>query len=426
MAVPILMPALSPTMTEGNLARWTKKEGEKVSPGQVIAEIETDKAIMEMEAVDSGTIGKILINDGTSGVKINTLIAILLEDGDQPDVIQKVIDQYNTAYEKQTTSTQTATHKKEVKDVSTQLKPTPISITTQERIYASPLARRIAKQNSLKLSSLTGSGPYGRIIKSDVLDALTNSSLITGSTISGTAHYGRNQKEFEKISVSSVRKVIAKRLLESKQTIPHFYVNISCELDTLLNLRKQINDAAPKKDGKPSYKVSVNDLIIKATAKAIQLVPVVNSSWDGDHIIQYNNIDISVAVSTDCGLITPIIKNADQKSIVAISEEMKSLAIKARTNKLTLEEFQGGSFTISNLGMYGIDKFNAIINPPQSCIMAVGAGTEKTVIHNNKIEIATVIEITLSCDHRVIDGAVAAEFINAFKKFIENPVLMLI
>ncbi|CAG7589517.1 MAG: pyruvate dehydrogenase complex dihydrolipoamide acetyltransferase [Candidatus Midichloria sp.] len=421
MAIPILMPALSPTMTEGNLTKWLKKEGDKVSPGQIMAEIETDKAIMEMEVVDSGIIGKILVPEGTSEVKINALIAVLLEEGESPDAIQTIIDQYSSSAIQITPTAQQ-------QEVSLISHPAPAH-QKSERVFISPLAKRIAEQNNIELSSVSGSGPYGRIIKSDILKFVENREAYGEATKTmspAASNYGRNPKEFEKSTVTGVRKVIAKRLLESKQTIPHFYVTISCELDNLLTLRKQINDSTKEINGKPIYKVSVNDLVIKATAKAMQLVPVVNSSWDNDHIIQYNNIDISVAVSTDGGLITPIIRNADQKSIVEISEEMKNLAYRARTNKLKPEEFQGGGFSISNLGMYGIDKFDAIINPPQSCIMAVGAGIEKPVVKNGKIEIATVMEITLSCDHRIIDGAVAAEFVNAFKKFIENPVLMLI
>ncbi|WHQ46574.1 MAG: pyruvate dehydrogenase complex dihydrolipoamide acetyltransferase [Candidatus Midichloria sp.] len=426
MAIPVLMPALSPTMTEGSLTKWLKGEGDEVSPGQIMAEIETDKAIMEMEAVDSGIIGKILIPEGTNEVKINTLIAVLLEEGEGIDAIQTIIDQYSGGTV-QAQASPTAP-KQEIPLSSNQSIES--SSKEQERVFASPLAKRIAEQTNVSLSSISGSGPCGRIIKSDILK-FVESSRATGSTFKTTAiasfsGYECNPKEFEKVPVAGVRKVIAKRLLESKQTIPHFYVTISCELDNLLSIRKQINDAAIEKDGKPIYKVSVNDLVIKATAKAMQLVPVVNSSWDNDNIIQYNNVDISVAVSTDGGLITPIIRNADQKSIVAISEEVRSLSIRARANQLKSEEFQGGGFSISNLGMYGINKFDAIINPPQSCIMAVGAGIKKPVVKNGKIEVATVMEITLSCDHRIIDGAVAAEFANAFKKFIENPILMLI
>lgn len=426
MAIPVLMPALSPTMTEGSLTKWLKGEGDEVSPGQIMAEIETDKAIMEMEAVDSGIIGKILIPEGTNEVKINTLIAVLLEEGEGIDAIQTIIDQYSGGTV-QAQASPTAP-KQEIPLSSNQSIES--SSKEQERVFASPLAKRIAEQTNVSLSSISGSGPCGRIIKSDILK-FVESSRATSSTFKTTAiasfsGYECNPKEFEKVPVAGVRKVIAKRLLESKQTIPHFYVTISCELDNLLSIRKQINDAAIEKDGKPIYKVSVNDLVIKATAKAMQLVPVVNSSWDNDNIIQYNNVDISVAVSTDGGLITPIIRNADQKSIVAISEEVRSLSIRARANQLKSEEFQGGGFSISNLGMYGINKFDAIINPPQSCIMAVGAGIKKPVVKNGKIEVATVMEITLSCDHRIIDGAVAAEFANAFKKFIENPILMLI
>jgi len=423
MAIPILMPALSPTMTEGNLAKWSKKEGDKVAPGQIMAEIETDKAIMEMESIDFGTIGKILVQEGANGVKINTLIAVILEEGEGNEAIQAVIEKYSGG--SNSLNTAPSASNELINNISNTAKELEKPTNTGQRIIISPLAKKIAEQNNVDFLQIKGSGPHGRIVKNDITEFLeknTNNTTIAA----GAACYGRNTKEFEKLAVSGVRKIIAKRLLESKQSIPHFYVTLSCQLDSLLEFRKQINDAAEAKEGKPLYKISVNDLIIKASAKALVLVPIVNSSWDNDNIIQYNNVDISIAVSTDGGLITPIIRNADQKGVIAISQEMKSLASKARANKLKPEEFQGGGFSISNLGMYGIDKFDAIINPPQSCIMAVGAGIEKPVVKDGNIEIATVMEITLSCDHRIVDGAVAAEFGNAFKKFIENPLLMLI
>ena len=416
MAVPLLMPALSPTMTEGNLAKWSKKIGDKIAPGDIVAEIETDKAMMEMEAVDAGVMAKILVPEGSSGVKINTLIAVISESGDSDDAVEAIIKKYSAG------SSVTASPLKVEEPKVTIATPDHSVDSSAARVFASPLAKRIASQNNVPLGQIQGSGPYNRVIKADVESFIANSSVSITPAIVGA---GRNAQEYTVLPISSVRKVIAKRLLESKQTIPHFYVTSSCQIDELMAARKTINDAAEQKDGKPSYKLSVNDFVIKAVAKAMKLMPIVNSSWTDSGILQYNNVDISIAVSTDGGLITPIVKNADQKSIVDISEEMKGLAVRARANKLKPEEFQGGGFSISNLGMYGIKTFDAIINPPQSCIMAVGAGIETPIVKNGKIEVATVMEIRLSCDHRIIDGAVAAEFANLFKKFIENPILML-
>jgi pyruvate dehydrogenase E2 component (dihydrolipoamide acetyltransferase) len=417
MTIEILMPALSPTMKEGNLANWLKNEGDVIEAGDVIAEIETDKATMEVEAVDEGILGKILIAAGTENVAVNAPIALLLEDGED----KSVLDSYKIST---TTALASEEKKEEIKEEKKAETPTinetPIvteSIAT-DRIYASPLAKRIAAENNISLQGVIGSGPHGRIIKNDVLGAGSNQK-------SGVIQ--RHPEEFRAIKNNNVRKVIANRLLESKQNVPHFYLSMDLNIDKLLEMRKSINDLALINDkGKPNYKLSVNDIIIKATALALKSVPEANSSWSDDAVLLYNNIDISVAVAIDGGLITPIIKNADQKSLIDISNEAKKLIKKARDGKLQPEEFQGGSFSISNLGMYGINNFQAIVNPPQSCILAVGAGIEKAIIKDGDFAKATIMNITLSSDHRSVDGSVGAEFLGAFKKIIENPISMLL
>lgn len=423
MPIEILMPALSPTMKEGNLAKWLKKEGDKVSPGEVIAEIETDKATMEVEAVDEGVIGKILVSAGTEGVAVNQLIAVLLEDGEDAAELDAFIKKAGNA----------PAAKQEEKAVEKEVAVASAAVTVHAagiaqhdgRIKASPLAKRVASQEGVNLAQIQGSGPHGRIIKADVLEAAAHGTSAVNLVAQGGTI--RNATEYTPIPNNNMRKVIARRLLESKQTVPHFYLNIDCRLDNLLQLRQQMNEAAEKDaDGKPAYKLSVNDFIIKAVALALRKVPAANASWTEEAILQYNNVDVSVAVAIDGGLITPIVKNADQKGLSVISNTMKDLAARARANKLAPEEFQGGGFSISNLGMYGIKQFNAIINPPQACILAIGAGEERAVINNGKIEVATVMEATLSSDHRVVDGAVGAEFLAAFKKFVEQPVTMLV
>jgi pyruvate dehydrogenase E2 component (dihydrolipoamide acetyltransferase) len=406
MPIEILMPALSPTMTEGNLAKWLKKEGDKIKAGDVICEIETDKATMEVEAVDEGTLGKILIAAGTENVKVNELIALLLEDGEDKAAL--------SSFEKRETRTEKREEKKgEVKPQALQSQPlkSPIS-NPDSRIKASPLAKRIAAQEGVNLAGLQGTGPNGRIVKDDVLNAPKGGSV---------ARIGRNPVEATQIPNNNMRKVIAKRLTESKQTVPHFYLTVDLNIDALLGARAVINEK-----GKDKYKISVNDLVIKAVAMSLRDVPAANASWTDAAILQYNNIDISVAVAIDGGLITPIIKNADQKSIVQISTEMKDLAKRAKENKLAPEEFQGGGFSISNLGMYGIKNFQAIVNPPQGCILAVGAGEQRAVVKNGQLTIANVMSCTLSVDHRVVDGAIGASLLQAFKAYIEEPVLMFV
>lgn len=405
MPIEILMPALSPTMTEGNLAKWLKKEGDKVKPGDVLAEIETDKATMEVESIDEGIIGKIFINAGTKNIPVNNLIALLLEDGETLDDIKD----YQPKTVIKTPAASTANTSTPAAAPATAPKIT----HAESRIKASPLAKRIAELENINISNIMGSGPYGRIIKEDVLKAKDSKKS-----------FSRNTIEYQTIPNSNIRSVIAKRLLEAKQNVPHFYLSIECNIDKLLSLREDLN-ATTNKD-KPEFKVSINDCIIKAVAMALAEVPEANASWTDDAILQYNNIDISVAVAIDGGLITPIIRNADQKSVINISNEMKSLAKRARENGLKPEEFQGGGFSISNLGMYGIKQFQAIINPPQSCIMAIGASNKRPIVTNDQITIATIMDISISCDHRVVDGAVGANFLNAFKKFIEHPLRLFI
>ncbi|HJD64611.1 MAG TPA: pyruvate dehydrogenase complex dihydrolipoamide acetyltransferase [Rickettsia endosymbiont of Diachasma alloeum] len=415
MPIKLLMPALSPTMTEGNLARWLKKEGDKINPGEVIAEIETDKATMEVEAVDEGTLAKIIIPQGSQNVPVNSLIAVLTEEGEELSGIEEFIAKNNTN-----------SHKKEEisKSVETTTSQTvkeenvPIALDQNNlKVFASPLAKRLAKIQNVRLEDIKGSGPHGRIIKQDVLSYKGGSKALSNKIVS------RNPEEYRLVPNNNIRKIIAKRLLESKQTVPHFYLSIECNVDKLLDIREDINRSFG--DDK-SAKISVNDFIILAVAKALQEVPSANASWGDDAIRYYNNVDISVAVAIENGLVTPIIRNANQKNIVELSSEMKGLIKKARENKLTPEEFQGGGFTISNLGMYGIKNFNAIINPPQSCIMGVGSSSKRAIVKNDQISIATIMDVTLSADHRVVDGAVGAEFLAAFKRFIESPALMLL
>ena len=415
MPIKILMPALSPTMTEGNLAKWVKKEGEKISAGEVIAEIETDKATMEVEAVDEGIIAKILIPEGTEGVQVNSLIAVLVEEDEQDADLEAFIAKFSTPQKPvEKIVEEKIGEPVEVKLVTISAPSLPVQgISTNKRIFASPLAKRIAGLEGISLSTIVGSGPHGRIVKNDVLSAAKSSK--------GTVR--RDNEEYRLIPNNNMRKVIAKRLLESKLTVPHFYLSIECVMDSLLNARAQINASFESDKDK---RLSVNDFIILACAKALKEIPAANASWTDSAIMLYNNIDISVAVAIEGGLITPIIKNADQKDIVKISSEMKDLAKRARENTLAPEEFQGGGFSISNLGMYGIKSFSAIVNPPQGCIMAVGMSSKRPVVIDDKIEVRTIMDVTLSCDHRVVDGAVGAEFLAAFKKYIESPILMFV
>ncbi|MBM3617869.1 MAG: pyruvate dehydrogenase complex dihydrolipoamide acetyltransferase [Alphaproteobacteria bacterium] len=447
MPIEILMPALSPTMTEGNLAKWNIKEGDKITAGKVIAEIETDKATMEVEAVDEGVIGKILVAAGTEAVKVNQVIALLLEDGED----KKALDSY-----KPKAAAAEATKTEETKGdaapaaaapaaaqapVAGLAKPSfslpPQSVAAKAPaasrvqnsgdIFASPLARRVADQEGIDLKQVFGTGPNGRILVADVQEAKANG--VGGAFGSGGRGVSRNPVDYFEVPVSSMRKVIARRLTESKQWVPHFYLNVEINLDKLLEVRKELNSEASAglpKGEQPPFKLSVNDFIIKAVGLAMKKVPASNASWIDDKVYQYNNVDVSVAVAIEGGLITPIVQNADQKSVIAISNEMKDLAGRARQGKLQPHEYQGGGFSISNLGMFGIKNFNAIINPPQACILAVGAGEQRPVVKHGKLEIATVMDATLSVDHRVVDGAVGAEFLSALKRYLESPSLLLV
>jgi pyruvate dehydrogenase E2 component (dihydrolipoamide acetyltransferase) len=439
MPIEILMPALSPTMTEGNLAKWLVKEGDKIKSGKVIAEIETDKATMEVEAVDEGTLGKILVAAGTQAVKVNDVIALILADGEDAKAIADYKPKTVAAPAPAATPAGSPAPAAPVAPapapaVSLGTAPSfappaaftgasaPMPQASGGKVFASPLAKRVAAQEGINIAQVVGSGPHGRVVRADVEDAKKR-----GGTGRGVVF--RNPNEYTPVPNTMMRKVIAKRLTESKQWVPHFYLNIDLELDALLDVRKQLNGEAERlagKEGKPAYKLSVNDMVIKAVALAMKQVPDSNAMWTDEAILRFNNVDISVAVAIDGGLITPIVRNADQKSVVQISGEMKELAKKAKEGKLKPEEFQGGGFSISNLGMYGIKNFAAIVNPPQGCILAVGAGEERVVVRGGQQVIRNVMDVTLSVDHRVVDGAIGATFLQAFKRYIESPSLLLL
>ena len=425
MATNILMPALSPTMTEGNLARWLKQEGDRIKAGDVIAEIETDKATMEVEAVDEGILGRILVPAGTQGVKVNDVIAVLVEAGEAVPAAGAA---------PQATPAATPAAPAPVAAAPAAAAPAPAS-ASGDRVFASPLARRMAAQAGLDIGKIAGSGPNGRIVKADVDAALSRgpAPVAAAASIAAPAPVAAPRPAapvaitapHTAVPNSSIRKVIARRLAESKATIPHFYVSTDVEIDALLKIRADLNARSPK-DGPGAYKLSVNDLVIKATAVTLRRFPNVNAIWTEDAILQLHDVDISVAVSIPDGLITPIVKGADIKGLAAISNEMKDLAARAKTGKLKPEEFQGGGFSISNMGMYGVKDFAAIINPPQSGILAVSAGEQRPVVKNGALAIATVMTLTLSVDHRVIDGALAAEFLQALKRNIEDPLSLML
>ncbi|MBT3396292.1 MAG: pyruvate dehydrogenase complex dihydrolipoamide acetyltransferase [Alphaproteobacteria bacterium] len=414
MAISVTMPALSPTMTEGKVAAWHKAVGDAVAPGDVLAEIETDKAIMEIEAVDEGTLGKILVAEGTEEVPVNSVIAMILEEGEGQDALDAAVEQAPQIPTPAPTAEPAATP-------TPTPAPPPVTVAAPSvspsmgRIVASPLARRMARDAGIDLSTLQGSGPGGRIIKRDV----EGRPATAPGSAPATAPIA--EQGVVEIPHSGVRKIVAKRLTESWQTIPHIYLNIECELDALLETRARLNQRA---DG--AYKISVNDFIIRAAAFALAKVPAINVRWTDTAMHQLSSIDIAVAVAMEGGLITPIIREADQKGLAEISVEMKDLATRGREGKLMPEEYQGGSFTISNLGMFGIKDFGAIINPPQVAIMAVGAGQKQPVVRDGAVAIATVMACTLSCDHRAVDGAVGATFLKAFKGFIEEPLTMML
>ena len=421
------MPALSPTMTEGTLAKWAKAEGDRVESGDVLAEIETDKATMEIEAVDEGTLGKILVAEGTEGVAVNTPIALILEEGEDADALAGAVTEAPAPPPTATTPEPATPPVSVPEPAAPSPAPTPAS---GSRVFASPLARRLAAQGNLHLARIPSTGPHGRIVKADIEAALaagTGQAMTVAPSAPQTTPVQAPELSglpgHTAIPNSSMRKTVARRLTESAQTVPHFYLTIDCELDKLLALRKELNARSPE-DG--AYSISVNDFIIKASALALMRVPEANASWTDEAILRFERADISVAVAVEGGLITPVIRGADTKGLLDISREMKALAAKARDGKLMPEEYQGGTFSVSNLGMFGIKHFTAIINPPQGCILAVGAGTPRAVVKNGALASATVMSCTLSVDHRVVDGAVGARLLAAFKPFIEDPVTMLL
>ena len=429
MATNILMPALSPTMTEGKLAKWVKKEGDRIRAGDVIAEIETDKATMEVEAVDEGVLTKILVPEGTEGVAVNSVIAIL--DGGEAALAQT----QSHAAAAQTPALGAATPGS-VKGPGAEPHTPRTNGEAAGRVFASPLARRMAAQAGIDLSRLKGSGPGGRIVKADIDAAIAAAKPVAAAAVPTTAAAApvppptaaapaAPAAPHRLVPHSTMRKVIARRLGESKATIPHFYATRDVELDALLKLRAELNARSPK-EGPGAFKLSVNDLVIKAAALALRRLPAVNASWTDEGMVLYDEVDISVAVSIPDGLITPIIRGADRKGLAAISNEMKDLAARARAGKLKPEEFQGGSFSISNMGMMGVKDFAAIINPPQAAILAVSAGEQRPVVKEGALAIATVMTVTLSVDHRVIDGALAAEWLGTFKAIIEDPLQMML
>ena len=413
MSVDILMPALSPTMEEGTLSKWLVKEGDKVESGDLIAEIETDKATMEVEAIEDGIIGKILVSEGQESIKVNSPIAILLSEGENLSENAISTDSNKEVQKEVQKNKENVVQINDIKN-NDEISKSYFKPDKLERIFVSPLAKRIAKQRDIPLSSIKGSGPHGRILKIDI----DNFDI---KKIEYPSLNNLESNNFEIVKNSAMRKTIAERLVKSKNEAPHFYLSLDCNIDELLKVRKAINSKS-----NDEYKISVNDMIIKASSAALLKVPKANASWENENTKYFNNTDISVAVAIQGGLITPIVKNVQSKGLLEISMDMKDLANKAKDGKLQPEEYLGGSFSISNLGMYGIKDFSAVINPPQGCILAVGSGEKRVIVINDEISIATIMTVTLSCDHRVVDGAVGAEFLSEFKNFIENPSLMLL
>jgi pyruvate dehydrogenase E2 component (dihydrolipoamide acetyltransferase) len=464
MPIEILMPALSPTMTEGNLAKWHKKEGDKVKSGDVLAEIETDKATMEVEAVDEGTLGKVVVPEGAQAVKVNAVIALLLEEGEdatalagagkaaakpapaaQAAATSQAAPTQQTAPAAQPAAAPAPVNPKTAPPPAAAAAPPPVNgASTGDRLFASPLAKRMAEQAGLELGQIKGSGPQGRIVKSDIEAALGKpqaprpaaaAAAAPSPTVvatppaprAGAPSYPKDlivaqagNLPYTEIPHTGMRRTIARRMVESKQNVPHFNLTVDCEIDALLKIRAELNAKTDK------FKISVNDFVIRAAALTMRKVPRANASWSDEAVLLWKQIDCAVAVALEDGLITPIIKNADQKGLATIANEMKDLVTRAKAGKLKLEEFQGGTFSISNLGMYGIKDFNAVINPPHGVILAVGTGEQRAVVKNGALGIATVMSCTLSCDHRVVDGAVGAQWIAAFKKLIEDPLTMLL
>ena len=427
MSVNILMPALSPTMEEGTLAKWLVKEGDRIQSGDLIAEIETDKATMEFEAVDEGIIGKLLVTEGSEGVKVNSPIAIILDDGEDLEVQEKKDITLQVEPKEQTVIS--------AAPLETKNPLTGVAQTSSLRIFATPLARRLAKENGVDLGSINGSGPHGRIVKNDILNIKAFSPIaiqetladpvLGTNTVQASGSSVKNlfaDREFKEIPLNSMRKTVATRLTEAKQNIPHFYLRKEIKIDELLQVRSRLNAHLAERNNK----LSINDFIIKSCALALQSVPMANAVWAEDKILQLKPSDIAVAVSVEDGLFTPIIRDADEKSLSNLSKEMKELAEKARSKKLMPSEYQGGSFSISNLGMFGVDDFDAVINPPHGAILAVGRGLKKPIVNDDDtISVANVMSLTLSVDHRVIDGALGADLLQSIAKYLEDPVLML-
>ncbi|WP_306119922.1 MULTISPECIES: pyruvate dehydrogenase complex dihydrolipoamide acetyltransferase [unclassified Roseitalea] len=479
MPITITMPALSPTMEEGNLAKWLVKEGDTIEPGDVIAEIETDKATMEVEAVDEGTVAKILIDEGTEGVKVNAPIALLAAEGE--DVSEAASADPGTSGEghgdepavdaaqdadKDEPAAETAPaasgngaappaqragsrDPEAASKIPDTVKAGPVPTRDGEKVFASPLARRIANNAGIDITALSGSGPKGRIVKRDVETALEQGAPEAATAEAPAAEAAApglaaapaplaagptseqilanfEEGSYELVKHDGMRKTIARRLTESKQTIPHFYVTIDCELDALLALRSELNKAAPVKDDKPAYKLSVNDMVIKALALSLRDVPDANVSWTDEAMVRHHHADVGVAVAIDGGLITPIVRRAEEKPLSVISGEMKDLGRRARERKLKPHEYQGGTTSVSNMGMMGVKDFAAVINPPHATILAVGAGEQRPVVRDGALAIATMMTVTLSTDHRCVDGALGAELLAAFKGYIENPMRMLV
>jgi pyruvate dehydrogenase E2 component (dihydrolipoamide acetyltransferase) len=443
----ILMPALSPTMEKGNLAKWLKKEGEKVSPGDIIAEIETDKATMEYEAIDEGVLAKILVPEGTADVPVNQPIAVLAGEGE--DVKAAAAGAAVSAAKPAIQAKAPAPKPAEPPKAAAPPKPQPPQeIASQpaaptdgqraNRVFASPLARRLAKEAGIDVARISGSGPHGRVVARDVEAARSGAPLRAPAAAPQVAAPVQAPSDeqiralyapgsYEVVPHDNMRKIIARRLTEAKQTIPHFYLTVDCRIGKLLAAREEVNSSAPKdKDGKPAWKLSVNDFVIKAMALALQHVPEANVTWTEGGMLKHKNSDVGVAVAIPGGLMTPVIRKAETKSLSTISNEMRDLAARARARRLKPEEYQGGATAISNLGMYGIRDFAAVINPPHATILAVGAGEERAVASNGKIEAAMIMTVTLSTDHRAVDGALGAQLIGAFKALIENPVMMVV
>ena len=457
----ILMPALSPTMEKGNLARWLKKEGDKIKSGDIIAEIETDKATMEYEAVDEGTLAKIVVPAGTQDVAVNAVIAVLAAEGEDMKAAAAGVAKSVPAKPASapTTSPQPSPPRGEGAGSAAPRAQSPSPLPSGERspaeaerrragegarassgsrIFSSPLARRLAKDANVDLNRVQGSGPHGRVIARDIDAAKSGKGLRSPSAAPTAMPMAASPSEaqiralyedgsYDFVPHDNIRKIIAQRLTLSKQTIPHFYLTLDCDIGKLLSAREEINAAAPKdKDGKPAYKISVNDFVIKALALALQRVPDSNVTWTETGMLHHKHSDVGVAVAIPGGLITPVVRNAEAKSLSTISNEMKDYAARARTRHLKPQEYQGGSTAISNLGMYGIKDFAAVINPPHATILAVGAGEERAVVRNGALAVATIMTVTLSTDHRAVDGALGAEMLGAFKKLIENPVMMVV